>query len=388
MPRPRSFSTPNKVSELNSIAVRKRGLKKQWLVLLFAAASGLVIVFWLPGRFDREPRYQGKPASYWLDRRDNREEVGPSNEAFTAMGREAVWFLVKIVGKSPPWQVRKLSEFASNHRLPAWLECRLPNTRHLQFRRVMAAHYLAKLGPDAESALPTLWRILADPSESWEMKAAVSSALFSMGEKTAPLMPEFVRCLKHADRSTRIAAAELLGALGPKGKPAVPALAEALRDPDPNVRKAVFDALVKLGASSADLTQILRGLLRDSRTRAETLYQLATFRSYGKQTAAALAEVFPAGSASEQQQILYLLERIGSPAGPAVPTLIAALSNNDGEIRYLATRALGAIGPEAKAAIPAVKERLKDENDMIKSAAANALKKIDSESDFDPAINE
>jgi len=35
-----------------------------------------------------------------------------------------------------------------------------------------------------------------------------------------------------------------------------------------------------------------------------------------------------------------------------------------------------------------LRERLKDESDMIKNAAASALKKIDSESKVDPAMNE
>jgi HEAT repeat protein len=375
------------VSEPNSIAIRKRDSLKRRLVLLLAVAAGVSAVFWLLHGFDRQPRYQGKQASYWLDRTDNaREELRPSDEAFAAMGKDALSFLVRTLGKKPAWHARKLSEFASNRQLPAWLGRQLPNTRHLQFRRVMAAYYLAKLGPETESALSVLWRIVEDPGEDGEIKSTVLSVLFSMGEKAAPLMPEYLRCLKNGNAESRMMAAWLLGSLGEKGKPAVPALAEALRDPAPSVRKAVFDALVNLGASPEDLTHILGGLLRDSQSRAETLNQLAAFRSAGKQTAAALAEVFPACSGSEKQQILYLLERVGSQASPAVPTLIDALSHNDGEIRYLAARVLGEVGPEAKSAIPSLRERLNDENDMIKTAAANALNKINANSTVDPAV--
>jgi len=146
--------------------------------------------------------------------------------------------------------------------------------------------------------------------------------------------------------------------------------------------------LVKLRTSQEDLTPLVGELLRNSQTRSETLNQLAMFRSGGKKTAAALAEVFLASSASEQQEILYLLERIASQAGPAVPILITALSNDDGVIRYLAIHVLAEIGPEAKTAIPALRERLKDEDDMIKTAAANALNKIGLESKVDPAMIE
>jgi len=48
--------------------------------------------------------------------------------------------------------------------LPVLLDSRLPNTSDLQLCRMMAAHYLAKLGAEAESA-PTFWRIVENPTE-------------------------------------------------------------------------------------------------------------------------------------------------------------------------------------------------------------------------------
>ena len=370
------------MNELNSNARPKRGLKKWLLAFLMVLLAGAGLAAWVTGGFKRELRYQGKPASYWLDLTDNaKEDWKPSDTAFEVMGGEAVPFLIKTLERRPTWLVRKISEFASKHNLPDWLERRLPNTYHWQLRRKMAAHYISKLGPVAEAAIPTLWRVLEDPNEDSEVKPPVRGALASMGEMNVILLPEFIRCLTNGYSDIRIIAAESLGALSRNARPAVPALVKALRNPVPSMRKAASDALTHLVTSPDDWVPTFGVLLQDSRTRAETFDSLFILNPGGEKTAAMLTEVFATATESEQQQVLYLLERIGPQARPAMPTLIAVLSNSDNEIRYLAVRVLKAIGPEARAAIPALTERLKDENDLVANAATKAIKTIDSPTD-------
>ena len=48
----------------------------------------------------------------------------------------------------------------------------------------------------------------------------------------------------------------------------------------------------------------------------------------------------------------------------------------DAVYRASFAQALGAIGPEAKAAVPALREGLKDKDERVRTAAAEALKKI------------
>jgi hypothetical protein len=69
---------------------------------------------------------------------------------------------------------------------------------------------------------------------------------------------------------------------------------------------------------------------------------------------------------------------------PAAPTedeaklsrYIKALDNKDPLVRKQVVNALGAIGPKARAAIPALREMLLDPNEEVKAAAAAALEKI------------
>jgi HEAT repeat protein len=62
----------------------------------------------------------------------------------------------------------------------------------------------------------------------------------------------------------------------------------------------------------------------------------------------------------------------------AVPTLLGAFEAGTADATYRASfaQALGAIGPDAKAAVPALREGLKDKDEKVRTAAAEALKKI------------
>ena len=55
---------------------------------------------------------------------------------------------------------------------------------------------------------------------------------------------------------------------------------------------------------------------------------------------------------------------------------IEALKDKDSDVRGRAVWVLGKIGPEAKAAVPALIEALKDEEEHIRRNAAEARKRI------------
>ncbi len=64
---------------------------------------------------------------------------------------------------------------------------------------------------------------------------------------------------------------------------------------------------------------------------------------------------------------------IGPEAKAAVPALIEALKDPEGDVRREAAQTLGQIGPEAKAAVPALSEALKDTEWEVRSGAGRAL---------------
>jgi HEAT repeat protein len=64
-------------------------------------------------------------------------------------------------------------------------------------------------------------------------------------------------------------------------------------------------------------------------------------------------------------------------AGHAVPALIAALKDKEGDVRWSAAIGLGYFGEEAKEAIPALKPLLRDRDARIREAARVAISRID-----------
>ncbi len=64
---------------------------------------------------------------------------------------------------------------------------------------------------------------------------------------------------------------------------------------------------------------------------------------------------------------------------PAVPALIENLGNESGPVRYSSALALGEIGPDAAAAVPALQKLLDDRNDDVAHMAKKSLKLITGE---------
>jgi HEAT repeat protein len=146
---------------------------------------------------------------------------------------------------------------------------------------------------------------------------------------------EWLRRLGDDDWSVRCGAAYALGEIGPPARVAVPGLALALKyDAHPRVRAAAARALGKIGV--------------DARSAAFALVEALTDKNREVREAATPAAVQP---------------------------LIGALQKGDLDIQIRACRALGHIGPPAKAAVPALKALLPDS--FVRAAALDALNKID-----------
>jgi hypothetical protein len=73
---------------------------------------------------------------------------------------------------------------------------------------------------------------------------------------------------------------------------------------------------------------------------------------------------------------LRVLWQIGPDAAQAVPALVQLVETGNQELRFQATRALGAIGDVDPAVLPALRRASKDETDQVRRTAERALKDI------------
>lgn len=303
------------MDELKSNGVRKRGLKKQRLILALILLAGAGTALWLAGVFDQEPRYQGRPASYWLDLACKGTNV---DEAFKAMGSNAAPFLARALEKKPSSLNEKLSDFRLRRHVPEVLrKYFLERVVRIIEGRQEAARLLSELGPDAEPALPVLLRIFREGDERELVQTYVNNTLVAMGDRIAFMVPELLQNLTNNQPHIRVLCAQMLGSIGPKAKPAVPVLLEATESSD-------WGGWLALSAGKA-------------------------------------------------------LMSIDGQTNVALRVLTNALQHTDSTMRQFALMDLRKLGPAARAATPAVQKALRDPDAQVREEASKTLNEIDAQ---------
>lgn len=276
--------------------------------------------------------------------------------------------------------------------------------------RILAAQWLAKLGPDATGALPALVDLaLHDPSQDTGAAAATAIRVLDL-QAAREVVTGALPALWDADAEVRRKACVVLGSLGPVAKPAVPSLITMLDDTDELVRERAVGALGMIGIPQTEIVAALTKALRDPAPNvryraaaqfafhvpvtATSLPALMDLRHDEDRSVASLAEVAleHAGQNNTRQDVadlVTLLERpgekdyalqqlaqLGPDAADAAPVLISVLRDSLALNRYLAAEALRAIGPAAEEAVPELIVALRDPDPIVTESAAEALEAI------------
>ncbi len=275
--------------------------------------------------------------------------------------------------------------------------------------RILAAQWLAKLGPDAKEAVPALVdAALRDPNQ--DVSAAAAAAIHTLDLSAArDVVSGYLPALWDGDAAVRRKACAVLGSLGPVAKPAVSSLITMLDDTDELVRERAVGALGAIGIPQSEIVTALIRALRDPasivRYRAAAQFafhvpvtvaavpSLLELRNDPDKSVAALAEIAleHAGQPDRQDvsHLVALLERpgekdyalqqlaqLGPQAADAAPVLVSVLKDSLALNRYLAAEALRAIGPAAEEAVPELIVALHDPDPIVTESAAEALEAI------------
>jgi hypothetical protein len=250
--------------------------------------------------------------------------------------------------------------------------------------RKRAARALWQIGVYAKEATPALLAGAKDPDP--EVRAAVAQALGRTSQGTQDAVPALVQALQDLSADVRAAAAKSLAEIwvaafvpasvtgdAPKrragqGDPAftaaarsaIPALTAALQDADARVRAHAAEALVATGPLAQPAVDALLPLLKDADDNARLQATLALegigpgAKAAAPQLAANLREDKVVGIRVNSASALG---RIHGHAEVAVPVLLhAALYDPEPEVRTWAMFGLDAFGPEAKSAVPAIRQ--------------------------------
>jgi HEAT repeat protein len=233
------------------------------------------------------------------------------------------------------------------------------------------------LGRIRKPAVPALIGVLRRKSEDAEVRLLAVRALGQIRAEARQAVPALAELLKENDEDLRTAGAEVLGNLGDEAGEALPALltASKCRDDSGKVARQALDRIRKAPRSAAPA---LLPLLKDPEpyVRLKAIEALCELEEGDKECLAALLELVKRRDSKVRQHAARLLYRYGSAAKQAVPALMEVVRNDaDPQSRILAIGALGAIGPDAKAAIPLLKSVQEDK--QLTFAVQAALKKIE-----------
>ena len=207
--------------------------------------------------------------------------------------------------------------------------------------------------------------------------AARSTGILYRGLSLATYVQQ-LKTAKPAHRADRVRA---LGAFGPDARPAVNELVEALKDSDASVRESAAWSLSQMGEAGMAAVSALAASLSDPNPRVRCLSAVA-LRSIGSKTVDAVPALIKALTDSEayvRAPAADALRSIGPAAKDAVIPLSDRLTAKVEQVYVMrsVSYALGSIGPQAAAALPALQEALKIPR--VRDAAREAIMRINKE---------
>lgn len=275
-------------------------------------------------------------------------------------------------------------------------------------------------GPKAKAAVPRLNQLI---NVTRSVHAATTLLAVVPGSNDA--LASLVAFLKDSDDNARLIAIRALAELGPKAAGAAPALAAVARDPASRHRYIAIKALTRVNPDDEAIVPALVGMLNsalldregpNARRESDEEEIVTTLGLMGKRAlpaAPALMRLVGEPNAmngwSERlpEKAATALGRIGPDAksaahalvkalklendvrdaaghtlesmGPAAAAESAALRNllRSKHTRYSAVRVLGAIGPDARVAVPALVAALSDPKSGMTGDVGSALLRID-----------
>jgi HEAT repeat protein len=236
-----------------------------------------------------------------------------------------------------------------------------------------AARVLGLIGPRAADAVPPLIEVLRQKGGGAKLRAEAAGALGRIGVPAEEVAPVLIAALQDNNAGVREQTAHSLIWMGPPGRAAVPALIADLKDDEPKVASAACLALAQIGDAGAvpALLETFQG--KRARVAEAAGFALRQLRPNAKVVVSAILPLAK-GASPQADRARVLLASLGPTS---VPALTDALRDNDPAVRQAAAEVLGLLGPVARESVPALTGVLKDKTPATALAAALSLAWID-----------
>lgn len=346
----------------------------------------------------REPEYQGKKASVWLDVLANDASARKRALAVEAALRlwvehqhtESLAAILRAVRADSSAAVR-----ATAARALAGLPDRdiraagrelaeaISAEKDSRVRRELAV-VLGRHEEVARLAVSGLTQALRDPDAA--VRATAAEALAVAGAEAKSAAPELVGLLQDAEAGVRRSAVRALGRIQPAGAAAVAETLAAMlgREKDRDVRWEIVVSLGLLGEKTPTVIQALTHLLQqeDGELRLRAVRVLASFGPAAREALPQVlraAQTDPAKSV-RQEAVHAFAALLGPDLSGRLPELLALLKDPDFEVRIAVLEEVGALGPSLQkdaGTLRLLRQRLSDPHVKVREAAAAALKRIE-----------
>jgi RNA polymerase sigma factor (sigma-70 family) len=225
--------------------------------------------------------------------------------------------------------------------------------------------------------------------------AALEARLAAFGAETQPVLyrgkpPSFwLKQLHDRDAAFRTEAVRVLGGIARDDRTMIPVLIEALQDRDSGIRMEAVCALREVGPPAQTAIPALLEAMNQDYSLTQGFYALQCIDPKARVTMPLLLEAMK-DSTRRKRAVLILgqmtptvLKKLVAEDKTVLPVLIEAVKEKNTDVRNLAANALLQLGPEARAAVPALIEALKLSKTVsvleLEDPALEALKKIDPE---------
>jgi len=197
--------------------------------------------------------------------------------------------------------------------------------------------------------------------------------LGKLGAEAKSAVPALAKALSHESKDVRWHAARTLGSIGLEANSAVPALVEALGDDVPEVRAYAAFALGKIGDGTDAVVDRLIDRLFDPNAlvRRASVKAMREIAPPDEKVRPIVLKILEEG---DPAIVLPALHTLADEGKEAVPRLCKALKHD--RACYWACLVLAEIGPDAKAAVPHIKDVLKHEDPVVRLQALVTLGEI------------
>ena len=343
-------------------------MKRRWRVILIAAAGAIGLLAALVRWFPKEPVYQGKPISFWIQELGRTQPMRiwesdrPAKEAVRTLGTNAVPYLAKAMRRrstSGEWY-RQLWP-----KLPGIIRDRLPHPVYPGAVRREAATMLAELigrhrAAGTDQVVSALIDAVRDPQSDLRIIAIGVLGTLAAQYKNQTALAALIDALDSPEPSVRYHAANQLCSTGPEAGAALPLLTKCMSDTNTGVRVNAAMAVYRISGQSDEPVRILvEAMKADSPTdRGNSAAHLSQIGPAAKPAVPALRQLFRDPDQYASSWASEALKKIDPDSireeTPGLDKMISRATDPDSPKFWEALEQLKQIGPEAKAAVPAL----------------------------------